>query len=288
MESTTRNIEPGWAVYTADEQQVGEVKDQHPQYLHVERGRLLGQEQYYFPSWTVGRVIPEQGRVYLTLPASELGQDKWTRVPEPGETRADHGDTGAMTPPVSLSAQPAPPPAPAFHESATVELPTVGAAARVEGETAANVETLDQAEVVVPVVEERVEITKEVVELGAVVIERDITEEERVIPVEVAHDEVRIERRPASREASEEDLRLAAGDGLARLEAGSTIILPVIEEVVEVRKRMMVREELVITKHRVTETHEVKEYVRRVDPRISSTGQLERDAPLAPGQSPTA
>lgn len=281
MESTTRNIEPGWAVFSADDRQIGEVKDFHADYLHVEHGRLLGRDEYYFPSRTVGRVDRELGHVHLTLSGTELEQGDWSRVPAAGEQHDDHVGAGEIAPPVTLSAQPSPPPPSGLHESATVELPTMGAAAQATEGGAANVETLDQAEVVVPVVEERVDITKEVVELGAVVIERDITEEERLIPVEVAHDEVRIERRPVSREASEEDLRLAAGDGLSRLEAGSTIVLPVIEEVVEVRKRMMVREELVITKHRVTETHEVKEYVRRVEPRISSTGQLERDTPLA-------
>lgn len=281
MESTTRTVEPGWAVFSTDDRQIGEVKDYHADYLHVAHGRLLGRDEYYFPTWTVGPVDREQGRVHLTLSAAELEQGDWSRVPAAGEKRGDHFDADAIAPPATLSAQPSPPPASGLHESATVELPTMGAAAQATEGDAANVETLDQAEVVVPVVEERVDITKEVVELGAVVIERDITEEERLIPVEVAHDEVRIERRPVNREASEEDLRLAAGDGLSRLEAGSTIILPVIEEVVEVRKRMMVREELVITKHSVTETHEVKEYVRRVEPRISSTGQLERDTPLA-------
>lgn len=279
MDATTRNIEPGWAVFTTDDRDIGEVKDYHADYLHVEHGRLFGRDEYYFPTWTVGLVDRERGRVRLTLSAAELEQGDWSRAPAAGESRGDHVDAGAIAPPATLSAEPSPPPASGLHEHATVELPTMGAAASVT-EGAANVETLDRAEVVVPVVEERVDITKEVVELGAVVIERDITEEERLIPVEVAHDEVRIERRAVSREASEEDLRLAAGDGLSRLEAGNTIVLPVIEEVVEVRKRMMVREELVITKHRVTETHEVKEYVRRVEPRISSTGQLERNAPL--------
>lgn len=290
MESTTRSIEPGWAVYTSDDSQVGDVKDHHADYVHVERGRLLGLDEYYFPAWTIGRVNREEGRVYLTLTAAELERDNWSRVPAPGETRPERFEAGAATSPASLEAETSSTPPLALHESETVQLPTMAPETPASGiaDAQAGMETLDQPEVVVPVVEERVEITKEVVEIGAVVIERDIREEERIIPVELAHDEVRIERRPANREASEEDLRLAAGEGLARLESGSTIVLPIVEEVIEVRKRMMVREELVITKHRVSEMHEVKEYVRKVEPRISSTGQLARDRPLAADEEPAS
>jgi len=127
------------------------------------------------------------------------------------------------------------------------------------------------------VVEERLDVTKRPVELGAVVINREVVEREETVPVEVAHEEVRIERRSAGREATPEDLRMAAGEGLAALEAGGQVVVPVLEEVVEVRKRMVVREELVISKQRVTERHEVTERVRRVEPRVESTGRLERD-----------
>lgn len=265
MSVNQRIIRPGWAVYTADERHIGQVKDQQPDYLEVEQGHLFGRDTSYFPSWAVGRVDEQAERVTLTITEDEVRQRDWSQRPSPDLARTERLDVGqaagAVTTPLATTptAEITPPP-----------VTTTGTAAGA-------VETLDQPEVIVPVVEERLDITKQVVELGAVLIEREVTEEEQTLPVEVAHEEVRVERRPAQREATPEDLRLAAGEGLAQLEAGGTVIVPVIEEVVEIRKRMMVREELVITKQRVTEQHEVKEFVRRVEPRIQSSGRLERD-----------
>lgn len=254
-----RIVRQGWDVYTADDKHVGVVGSEHADYIHVNQGRLFGASEYYFPSWMVGRVDRDASRVYLTVDEDELRDRDWSAVPRAGETREQRYGATSTT----------------MRGAAT----ETGVTSRQEfaRQEAAEVETLDQREIVVPVVEERLDITKRAVELGEVVISRQVVEREQMVPVDVAHEEVRVERRSASREATPDDLRLAAGEGLARLAEEGVVIVPVIEEVVEVRKRMMVREELVITKQRVTERHEITERVRRVEPTIESSGRLERE-----------
>lgn len=260
MSIENRDIPRDADVYTADDEQVGQVREGHANYLHVHRSRLFGRDEYYFPTWAVGRVTAD--RVYLTLTRDEINGQDWSSHPSPGETREQRFG-------VAVGGQ---------HratDTAAATATTRGAGRRLE--TSGAMETLDQPEIVVPVVEERLEITKRPVELGEVIINREIFQEERTVPVEVAHEEVRVERRTANREATPDDLRLAGGEGLAMLSRGESVVIPLIEEVVEVRKRMMVREELLITKQRVTERHEVTETVRRVEPRVDSSGSLERD-----------
>ena len=266
MSVQNRGIQQGWEVYTADNEHIGTAREEGPDYLHVHHGRLFGQDEYYFPAWALGRAA--DGRVHLTLTRAELEGHNWSMPPRPGETREQRfgvlgaaGTAGAAMRESSAMAS-------------TERLATTGASLGAA-------ETLDQREVVVPVVEERLDITKRPVELGEVVINRELLEQTQTVPVEVMHEEVRIERRAATREATADDLRLAAGEGLALLGQQEYVIIPLIEEVVEVRKRMMVREELVITKQRVTERHEVTETVRRVEPRIESSGSLERDVETA-------
>ena len=249
MSIQNRGIRQDWDVYTSDNEHVGKVREDHADHLHVHHGRLFGQDEYYFPSNVVGRVMDE--KVYLTLSKAELERGNWSSAPTAASGRGER-----------------------VVETATVETTTRPVAASA---ASGRVETLDQNELVVPVVEERIDVTKRPVELGEVVISREVIERRETVPVEVMHEEVRVERRSAAREATPDDLRLAAGQGLAYLDAGEAVIIPIIEEVVEVRKRLMVREELVVTKQRVAERHEVTETVRRVEPHIDSSGRLERD-----------
>ncbi len=256
MSIQNRGIRQDWDVYTSDNEHVGKVREDHADYLHVHHGRLFGQDEYYFPSNVVGRVMDE--KVYLTLTQAELERGNWSSAPTAASGREDRLMGAAAT-------------------AGTAPRPVTTTAASERVETSGRVETLDQNELVVPVVEERIDVTKRPVELGEVVISREVIERRETVPVEVMHEEVRVERRSAAREATPDDLRLAAGQGLAYLDAGEAVIIPIIEEVVEVRKRLMVREELVVTKQRVAERHEVTETVRRVEPHIDSSGRLERD-----------
>ena len=272
-----RIIREGWDVYTSDEQHVGKIREERTGYIHVHHGRLFGRDEYYFPSWAIGRVDEAAGRVYLTLREGELEGQDWSAPPSGVPEAHTQGDVqlasqGQLGGPTEIGGSLGGATGRELDRGVTTPLETTGMAGMT-----GTAETLDQREIVVPIVEERLDVSKRQVELGEVVIGREVVERQETVPVEVAHEEVRVERRAVSREASPDDLRLAAGEGLAQLEAGGSVIVPIIEEVVEVRKRLMVREELVITKQRVTERHEVTERLRRVEPQVESTGRIERD-----------
>jgi uncharacterized protein (TIGR02271 family) len=290
-----RIIQEGWDVYTSDEQHVGKVREERTGYIHVHHGRLFGKAEYYFPSWAIGRVDEAAERVYLTLSEGELEGRDWSAPPGGVPEAHTQGDVqlasqGQLGGPTEIGGSTGAAGGLERDREATTRLETTGTAGMTgtaatagtagtvgTGGATGTAETLDQREIVVPIVEERLDVSKRQVELGEVIIGREVVEREETVPVEVAHEEVRVERRPVSREASPEDLRLAAGEGLAQLEAGGSVIVPIIEEVVEVRKRLMVREELVITKQRVTERHEVTERLRRMEPQVESTGRIERE-----------
>lgn len=272
-----RIIREGWDVYTSDEQHVGKIREERTGYIHVHQGRLFGRDDFYFPSWTIGRVDESAGRVYLTLREGELEGQDWSAPPSGVPEAHTQGDVqlasqGQLGGPTEIGGSMGGATGLEVDRGATTPLETTGMASMT-----GTAETLDQREIVVPIVEERLDVSKRQVELGEVVIGREVVERQETVPVDVAHEEVRVERRAVTREASPEDLRLAAGEGLAQLEAGGSVIVPIIEEVVEVRKRLMVREELVITKQRVTERHEVTERLRRVEPQVESTGRIERE-----------
>ncbi|HEX5505840.1 MAG TPA: DUF2382 domain-containing protein, partial [Thermomicrobiales bacterium] len=58
---------------------------------------------------------------------------------------------------------------------------------------------IDRDEVVVPVVEERLDVEKRPVELGEATIDKNMTEERREVPVELRREEVDVERAGAAR-----------------------------------------------------------------------------------------
>ena len=207
-----RDIQEGYEAYTADGELIGTVRESRADYLHVHHGRLFGRDEYYFPSSTVGRV--EGRKAHLTLTRSELERRDWSAPPRSVGGREDRaGLTGGAG-------------AGGAAGATTGERGLVG---DVSGATLTTAETLDQREIVLPVVEERLEITRRPVEVGEVVINREIIAQQRTIPVDVAHEEVRIERRAVNREAAPEDLRLTGGEALALLTVDRPAIIPIIE-----------------------------------------------------------
>ena len=99
---------------------------------------------------------------------------------------------------------------------------------------------------VVPVVVEELEVQKRVVETGTVRITKVVHEHETVVDEPLWRDNVAISRLPMQ--------RVVEGPIPIREENGTTII-SVVEEVLVVEKRWMLREEIHIRKRR-TETHQ--------------------------------
>jgi uncharacterized protein (TIGR02271 family) len=110
---------------------------------------------------------------------------------------------------------------------------------------------------VLPVIEERAIIQREVVETGRVRITRRVHETDEQISVPVQHEEVHVER-----VALNQTLPAGAATPAIRYE-GDTTIIPVLREVAVVEMRLVLVEELRVTKRRVTTQHTEPVHLRR-------------------------
>ena len=127
-----------------------------------------------------------------------------------------------------------------------------------------------RAEVVVPLTEERAEVETRTVETGRVRVSKTVTERSEVIDVPLTRDEVVVERVAVD--------RVVDGPVETRRE-GDTLIIPVLEEVLVVEKRLMLREEVRITTRR-SETRESRTVnLRREEAVVDRTGPREATEP---------
>ena len=94
-------------------------------------------------------------------------------------------------------------------------------------------------EVVVPVIQEELEIQKQAVETGRVRVTKRVHERDELVDVPIVREEAEIERVPIG--------RLLEGPVSMRQEGG-ILIIPVVEEVLVVEKRLRLKEELHVRK----------------------------------------
>ena len=99
---------------------------------------------------------------------------------------------------------------------------------------------------VIPVLVEELEVQKRLVETGKVRITKEVQERETLVDEPLFHDTVAITRVPIQ--------RVVDGPVPVREDNGTTII-SIVEEVLVVEKRLMLREEIHIRKQRI-ETHQ--------------------------------
>jgi uncharacterized protein (TIGR02271 family) len=118
----------------------------------------------------------------------------------------------------------------------------------------------------IPLAEERVSVTKREVETGRLRIQVSVEERQDNVPVELFHDEVEVERVAVNKAVSQ----LPS----VRLE-GSTTIIPVVEEVVVVEKRLILVEEIHVRRKSVAETREIPVMLRSEQVRIDRSGELQ-------------
>lgn len=104
----------------------------------------------------------------------------------------------------------------------------------------------------VPLMEERVDISKRIEEDTATITKKPITET-KTIEVPITHEEIAIERRKPSGEQTYTEQKPVTSQ--------EEIEIPVKKEEIEVNKRPYVKEELVVKKKPVTETKEITEEV---------------------------
>jgi uncharacterized protein (TIGR02271 family) len=137
--------------------------------------------------------------------------------------------------------------------------------------------TEEQEVAAIPLVEERVVVTKREVETGRLRIEVSVEERQNDVPVELSYDEVEIERIKVNKAVSQ----LPS----VRLE-GSTTVIPVVEEVVVVEKRLVVVEEIHVRRKSTTETRQIPVALKSEQVRIDRIGDIDGvggDRHVAPG-----
>lgn len=109
-------------------------------------------------------------------------------------------------------------------------------------------------ETVVPVVEESVSIRTRKKETGTVRVEKNVREEEEVIDVPLSTTEVEVQRVPVDRIVDEP---------VAERREGDTLIVPVLEEVLVVEKKLRLKEEIHITTRKTSREHSERVTLRK-------------------------
>jgi uncharacterized protein (TIGR02271 family) len=112
-----------------------------------------------------------------------------------------------------------------------------------------------QAQIVIPVAEEQLFLDKRVVETGRVRVRKVVREREELVDEPLLREEVEVERVPIN--------RLVDGPAEVRRE-GDTTIIPVYEEVLVVEKRLMLKEEIRVSR-RKTEVHQPQHVTTRAE-----------------------
>lgn len=150
---------------------------------------------------------------------------------------------------------------------------------------------------IVPIREERLEVNKQVVQTGEVIIRKRVITENKTFTVPVTREEVTIERLSAKditdatrananrnpgmayggapiQQADVDAANTAMTDGGEILNNGGTIRILVREEQVTLNKQTIVVEEIVVRKQQIQETRELTDTVKREEVRIEHTGNI--------------
>lgn len=127
--------------------------------------------------------------------------------------------------------------------------------------------------------EEQLDVHTERMQTGEVSLRKEIITETRTVEVPVTREEIVVERRPLDGVAHEGSLEAADMDR-------QEIRIPVSEEFVHIDKKVVPREEIRVSKERITDTKKVSEDLRREEAQVDSDGKVSikdrRDSPRAP------
>lgn len=111
---------------------------------------------------------------------------------------------------------------------------------------------------------EELDITKNNVDAGEVVLSKDVVEEQKTVDVPVMHEEVVIKRTPIHNERSD-----------ATISSEETIHIPVTQEQVEVNKYTVTTEEISASKRQVQETQQIQETLKHEEAHVNTTGSVD-------------
>ncbi|MGM0878036.1 MAG: YsnF/AvaK domain-containing protein [Bacillota bacterium] len=110
---------------------------------------------------------------------------------------------------------------------------------------------------------EELDITKNKVDAGEVILKKEVIEEQKTVNVPVYHEEVVIERRAIDNEPSN-----------SPISDEETIHVPVSEEQVQVSKHTVTTGEVSAYKRDVEETQQIEETLKREEAHVDTTGHV--------------
>jgi uncharacterized protein (TIGR02271 family) len=117
----------------------------------------------------------------------------------------------------------------------------------------------EEEEIIVPVAEEKLNVSKKVITDEATIIKEPVTET-KTIEVSVMHEEIDIEKRQTS---EEEGNTTTALQNPPPKNTRTVIRIPFIHEEIRIKKEPYIKEEIVISKKPRTETKSVSEFVTK-------------------------
>ena len=138
-----------------------------------------------------------------------------------------------------------------------------------------SIDESNDAAITIPLGSEEVELSKRVVQQAVVRIQTKVREEERIIETRLLKDEITVEH---------VELNLPIESPLEPRYDGEVLIIPVIEEVLVVRKQLVLKEELRITQRSVARPYAQAVLLRHEEATVEREPTGER---AAKGGSPT-
>jgi uncharacterized protein (TIGR02271 family) len=111
---------------------------------------------------------------------------------------------------------------------------------------------------------EELDINKNKVDAGEVILSKNVVEEQKTVDVPVMHEEVVIKRTPVSNERTD-----------ASISSEETLHIPVSQEQVDVNKYTVTTEEISASKRQVEETQQIQETLKREEANVNTTGSVD-------------
>ena len=126
---------------------------------------------------------------------------------------------------------------------------------------------------VIQVVEETIRVEKRLVESGRVVVHKTVTERDEVVEILLRQQDLVVERVP---------IGLVVSEAPQSRQEGDTLIVPILEEVLVVEKRLVLKEELHIRKQSSERMEHQTVRLRSEQVEIEQTGRNASSETVAP------
>jgi stress response protein YsnF len=127
---------------------------------------------------------------------------------------------------------------------------------------------------------EELDINKNKVQTGEVILSKDVIEEQQSVNVPVSHEEVVIERKTVNNQPTDSQIESSSdtnsgsntGSNTACSNNAETIRIPLTEEQVQVGKHTVITEEISAHKREVQQSQQIQETLRREEAHIDKNG----------------